>query len=365
MVQNSHQDSTGILSTQSSIYIAGHNGMVGSAIMRRLKKLGYTKFVTRTHQELDLTDQASVRDLFQNEKIDYVVLAAAKVGGIYANDTYPAEFIYQNLMVQANVIHEAYASGVDKLLFLGSSCIYPKFAPQPMKEEYLLTGVLEPTNEPYAIAKIAGIKMCEAYNRQYGTQYYSVMPTNLYGPGDNFHLENSHVIPAMIRKFHLAKLAQRGDLKGIQQDEVTQGTIPNDIREAIGLADDSSSLIKESADIKVFLWGSGKARREFLHVDDMAAACMHIMQLESSAFSQSFINVGCGSDNTILEIAEMVQEAVGFEGEILFNTEQPDGTMQKLLDVQQIKNFDWKPDYSLEKGLSSVYQWYCQRIKSN
>ena len=291
--------------------------MVGSSIVRRLKADGYTNIITRTSKELDLTNQQAVRDFFQNEKIDHVILAAAKVGGILANNTYPADFIYQNLMIQSNVIHEAYKAGVEHLLFLGSSCIYPKFAPQPMKEEYLLTGPLEPTNEPYGIAKIAGIKMCESYNRQYGTDYRSVMPTNLYGPHDNFHLENSHVIPAMIRKYHLAKLAMQGDLNGIQKDEAFFGTIPLDIKEAITLSVDCKL---KTADLspKVMLWGTGKPRREFLHVDDMAAACVFIIsssQPPTKNYSKtSFLNIGTGKDNTIAKVAELIKEVVGFKG---------------------------------------------------
>ncbi len=370
-LSHSRNQMSAILTPETTIYVAGHRGMVGAAILRHLRELGYSNLLTRTHSELELTDQKAVRGFFHNEKIDHVILAAARVGGIYANNTYPAEFIYQNLMVQTNVIHEAHVAGVQHLLFLGSSCIYPKFAPQPMKEEHLLTGILEPTNEPYAIAKIAGIKMCESYNRQYGTQYYSVMPTNLYGPGDNYHLENSHVIPAMLRKYHLAKLAKLGDLESIKQDEATYGPIPADIKDAIGLADDSSSLLSGASNARVQLWGSGAPRREFLHVDDMAAACIYVMNLDKSSLAQetedesrpcSFVNVGSGLDDTIGEVAEMICEVVGFEGETVYDADKPDGTMQKLLDTQKISSLNWKPLYSLKDGLIHAYQWYCNNL---
>ncbi len=347
------------ISPQSSIFVAGHRGMVGSAIVRRLRGFGYEKIVTRTHAELDLLDQRAVRMFFGNEEIDCVVLAAAKVGGIHANNTYPADFIYQNLMMQTTVIHEAFSAGVRHLLYLGSSCIYPKFAPQPMREEDLLTGTLEPTNEPYAIAKIAGIKMCEAYNRQYGTDFFSVMPTNLYGPGDTYHLQNSHVIPAMIRKYHLARLASRGDFDGIQRDEAVFGPIPVEVKEALGLAPGSSSP-------KVMLWGTGTARREFLHVDDMAAACVFLLESgavsQPSAQSPSFLNIGTGTDVTIREVAEIICEVVGFAGETVYNPDQPDGTPRKLLDTRRINNLGWRPEYGLRDGLNHAYQWYCAQI---
>ncbi len=346
------------LPSESRIYVAGHRGMVGSAIVRNLKKQGFLHIVTRPHSELDLVDQRAVRDFFSKERIDYVVLAAAKVGGIYANNAYPADFIYINTMIQANVIHEAWRAGVKKLLFLGSSCIYPKFAPQPMKEEYLLTGELEPTNEAYAIAKISGIKMCEAYNRQYGTSFRSVMPTNLFGPGDNYHLENSHVIPAMIRKYHLAKLAAKGDIEGIRQDEKVYGPIPSDIKEAIGLSPDSSRLVSGCSP-KVVLWGTGKARREFLHVDDMAAACIFVMGLDQSVFKDvSFFNVGTGTDVTIREVAELVRQVVGFHGQTVFDEQRPDGTPRKLLDTTRINALGWRPTIGLQQGLQDAYDWY-------
>lgn len=347
--------------SDDKIFIAGHRGMVGSAIIRLLQKLGCTNLTTRSHSELDLTDQAAVRAFFATQKIDRVVLAAAKVGGIHANNSYPADFIYVNLMIQSNVIHEAYRVGVKNILFLGSSCIYPKFAPQPMNEGHLLTGVLEPTNEPYAIAKIAGIKMCESYNRQYGTNYRSVMPTNLFGPGDNYHLENSHVIPAMIRKYHLAKLAMKGDVEAIRADEAQYGTIPQDICQAIGYQADRDRL-DNSYLPKVVLWGTGTPKREFLHVDDMAAACVHVMGLDQTYFvgaNPSYVNIGTGQDITIRETAEMIAELVGFTGETVYNSDQPDGTPRKLLDTRLIQSLGWQPRLSFREGLADAYRSYC------
>ena len=309
--------------TQTRIFVAGHRGMVGSAIVRALHQRGQTDIITRTRAELDLTDQIAVRDFFQAEKPDQVYMAAAKVGGIHANNTYPAEFIYENLMVQSNVIHQAWRAGVRKLLFLGSSCIYPKLAPQPMREDALLTGVLEPTNEPYAIAKIAGIKLCESYNRQYGVDYRSVMPTNLYGPGDNYHPENSHVIPALIRRFHEAR--------------VTRAPI-------------------------VTIWGSGTPRREFLYVDDMAAASVHVMNLPKASYDantlpmQSLINVGYGEDITIAELANAVGLAVGYQGRIEFDPGKPDGTPRKLMDSGRLEALGWHAQVSLRDGLALAYQ---------
>jgi GDP-L-fucose synthase len=309
------------------IYVAGHRGMVGSAIVRTLHAAGYSNTVTRNHAELDLTDQAAVRAFFAAEKPDQVYLAAAKVGGIHANNTYPAEFIYQNLMMQANVIDAAFRHGVKKLLFLGSSCIYPKLAPQPMREDALLTGTLEPTNEPYAVAKIAGIKLCESYNRQYGAShgvdYRSVMPTNLYGPGDNYHPENSHVIPALIRRFHEAKA----------------GGVPS-----------------------VAIWGTGTPRREFLYVDDMATASVHVMNLSKAVYDQhtkpmlSHINVGYGDDVSIRELALAVRETVGYGGAIIFDITKPDGTPRKLMDSSRLNALGWKARVSLEAGLKAAYQ---------
>ncbi len=318
------------MNTDSKIYIAGHRGLVGSALMRGLKAMGYGNLITRTHAELDLTNQASTRAFFEHEKPDYVFLAAAKVGGIHANNTYPADFIYQNLMIQANTIEAAWHAGVKRLLFLGSSCIYPRMAPQPMKEEHLLTGPLEPTNRPYALAKIAGIEQCWSYNRQYGTRYLAVMPTNLYGPGDNYDLNNSHVIPALIRKFHEAK--QKGDKS-------------------------------------VTIWGTGTPRREFLYSEDMANACLYLMNLpdekftmllgsdESSTgvFMPPVVNIGCGEDLTIRALAETVSEVVGFKGELIFDTSKPDGTHRKLMDVSRITAMGWKPSVSLQQGLAEVY----------
>jgi GDP-L-fucose synthase len=298
----------------AKIYVAGHKGMVGSAIKRKLEKEGYQNIVYRTSKELNLEDQQAVRQFFHQEKPEYIFLAAAKVGGINANNTYRAEFIYNNLMIQNNVIQESYLHGVKKLMFLGSSCIYPKLAPQPLKEEYLLTGLLEPTNEPYAIAKIAGIKMCEAYRSQYGCNYISVMPTNLYGPNDNYDLENSHVLPALIRKFHTAKINH----------------LPS-----------------------VEIWGTGAPRREFLHVDDLAEACFFLMQHYNEA---QFLNVGTGEDIAIKDLALLVKKIVGYEGEIYFNTSKPDGTPRKLMDVSKLHSLGWKHKISLEEGIKSVYQ---------
>lgn len=365
------QKNGGGLSREARIYIAGHKGMVGGAVLSHLQELGFTKFITRTHAELDLTDQKAVRSFFQAEKVDHVVLAAAKVGGIYANNIYPAEFIYENIMIQANVMHEAFRAGVQHLLFLGSSCIYPKFAQQPMGEDQLLTGVLEPTNEPYAIAKIAGIKMCESYNRQYGTHYYSVMPTNLYGPGDNYNLENSHVIPAMTRKYHLAKLAYEEDLAAIHKDEAVYGPIPDDVKEAMGLSLDSTKIEKRPEQVTVLLWGTGRARREFLHVEDMAKACVHVMNLgrvdqkqqDYGTGASSLINIGCGYDSTIREVAKLISEVVGYPGQTVFDEEKPDGTMQKLLDIQKITDLGWKPRYDLKNGLRQAYASYCEALK--
>jgi len=296
------------------IYIAGHLGMVGSAIHRQLLSQGYSQFVVRSIDELDLMDQHAVRDFFVKEKPDYVILAAAKVGGIWANNTYRAQFIYENLMIQNNIIHASYLFGVKKLLFLGSSCIYPRMAPQPIREEYLLTGLLEETNEPYAIAKIAGIKLCEAYRHQYGCNFISVMPTNLYGPNDNFDLKNSHVLPALIRKFHEAKVNKAGFVE---------------------------------------VWGTGNPRREFLHVDDMAAACVYLMNHYDGT---SFLNIGCGEDISIGDLASLVKKVVGFEGEIRFDTGKPDGTPRKLLDVTRLYETGWRPKIKLEEGIRSVYE---------
>ena len=314
----------------ANIFVAGHNGMVGSAISRQLKN-NDNKIITVTRDELDLTDQSQVASFFDKHRFDQVYLAAAKVGGIHANNSYPAEFIYQNLMIQNNVIHQSFLSGVRKLLFLGSSCIYPKLADQPMAEEQLLKGHLEPTNEPYAIAKIAGIKMCESYNRQYGTDYRSVMPTNLYGPGDNYHPENSHVIPALLRRFHEAKINK--------SESVTA-------------------------------WGTGSALREFLHVDDMAAASNYVMNLSTEAYRlqvnprRSHINVGTGEECSIRQLTESIADVVGFQGNIVWDTEKPDGAPRKLMDSSRIFDLGWQPTYDLQAGLKDTYKWFTTNVES-
>lgn len=303
----------------ASIYVAGHRGLVGSALVRRLRSAGYTNLLTRTRAELDLTDRVAVDRFFASEKPAYVFLAAAKVGGILANSTYPADFLRENLAIQCNVIDAAYRHEVSKLLFLGSSCIYPKFAPQPITEDALLTGALEPTNEPYAVAKIAGIKMCQAYNAQYGANYISVMPTNLYGPGDNFDLQSSHVLPALIRKFHEAKVAGA----------------PH-----------------------VVVWGTGSPRREFLHVDDLADACLFLMERHSGS---QIINAGVGEDISIAELAHLIRDVVGYGGELTFDTGKPDGTPRKLLDVSRLAGMGWRPRISLRAGIEQTYRWYLEQ----
>jgi GDP-L-fucose synthase len=315
----------------AKIYVAGHRGMVGSAILRQLAGQEGHEIVTRTHAELDLTTQPAVRDFMQSEQPDVVILAAAKVGGIHANNTYPADFIYQNLMIECNVINQAFEAGVTRLLQLGSSCIYPRAAPQPMSEDALLTGTLEPTNEPYAIAKIAGIKLCESYNRQYGVDYRSVMPTNLYGPGDNFHLENSHVLPALIRRFHEAARSGQEDM---------------------------------------MIWGSGTPRREFLHVDDMAAASLFVLDLPKSDYDAgtspmlSHINVGSGTDVSILQLAQMVAKITGYSGRIATDATKPDGAPRKLMDVTRLKSMGWQAKIALEDGVSETYSWFLQNHQS-
>jgi len=307
------------------IYIAGHCGLVGSAIVRQLKSRGFTNLLMRTHKELDLTNQVSVQTLFKNEQPDYVVLAAGKVGGIYANNTYPADFIYQNIMIEANIIHAAYEYKVKRLLFLGSTCIYPKAVEQPMREDAILTNTLEPTNEPYALAKIAGIKLCESYNRQHGTDFRSVMPTNLYGINDNFHLENSHVIPALMRRFHEAKMKN---------------------------------------DSEVTVWGTGNSMREFLYVDDMAAASLFVLELDKQMYQAntkpmlSHINIGTGLDITIREMAETMKQVVGFKGRLIFDTAKPDGSPRKLIDVTRLSDLGWEYTTKLKEGLEKTYKWY-------
>jgi GDP-L-fucose synthase len=313
--------------TKQRIFVAGHKGMVGSALVRQLENNANVELITRSRVELNLLDQVAVQDFFKQENIEQVYLAAAKVGGIHANNTYPAEFIYENLMIEANIIHSAHMAGVQKLLFLGSSCIYPKMAEQPMKEDALLTGTLEPTNEPYAIAKIAGIKLCESYNRQYGRDYRSAMPTNLYGQNDNFHPENSHVIPAMMRRFHEAK---------------------------------------EAGASEVVVWGSGKPMREFLHVDDMAAASVYVMNLDDANYQAntklmlSHINVGTGVDCTIRKLAETLAEVTGFTGRLIFDTNKPDGAPRKLMDVSRLNALGWQARIGLKDGLAGTYQWFLE-----
>lgn len=310
-----------------TIFVAGHRGMVGSAIVRRLRELGHERILTADRRTLDLLDQAAVRRFFAENRIDQVYLAAARVGGIHANNTYPAEFIHENLLIQSNLIDAAHTHDVDRLLFLGSSCIYPKLAPQPMREDALLTGLLEPTNEPYAIAKIAGIKMCESYNRQYGRRYRSVMPTNLYGPNDNFHPENAHVLPALMRRFHEAKQE--------------------------GLA-------------KVTVWGTGRAMREFLHVDDMARASVYVMEMDDAVYAAntrpdlSHINVGTGEDCTIRQLAEALARVIGYAGELAFDATKPDGTPRKLMDVSRLRAMGWRPEIALEDGLRQTYGWFLE-----
>jgi GDP-L-fucose synthase len=316
------------MNLKSKIYIAGHRGLVGSALLRSLAAKGYNNLVLRTHAELELRDQAAVQAFFAAENPEYVILAAAKVGGIHANNTYPAEFIHDNLVIQSNIIHSAWQHNVDRLLFLGSSCIYPKECPQPMKEEYLLTGPLEPTNRPYALAKIAGIEMCHAYNRQYGTRFMAAMPTNLYGPNDNYDLNNSHVMPALIRKMHEAK--QRGD--------------------------------KE-----VVVWGTGTPKREFLYSDDMADACLYLLEQPESKLSDLFnderpplVNIGCGEDLSIRELAEMIAETVGYNGKLVFDSTKPDGTMRKLMDVSKLKQMGWHATTQLRDGITRAYKNYLE-----
>ena len=319
-----------IMKLKDKIYIAGHRGLVGSAIVRQLKERGFANLLMRTHKELDLTNQAQVQNFFQQEKPDYVILAAAKVGGIHANNTYPADFIYQNMMIEANVINSAYENKVKRLLFLGSTCIYPKAVEQPMREDALLTDVLEPTNEPYALAKIAGIKLCESYNRQHGTDFRSVMPTNLYGINDNFHPENSHVIPALMRRFHEAKVNNEAE---------------------------------------VVVWGTGNAMREFLYVDDMAAASLFVLELDEQTYKAntqpmlSHINVGTGVDLTIREMAETMKEVVGYKGKLTFDTTKPDGAPRKLIDVSRLSNMDWNYSTDLKDGLTKTYNCYLESCK--
>lgn len=350
------------MNKNSKIYIAGHRGLVGSAIVKNLESKGYTNLVYKTHKELDLTNQKAVEDFFESEKPQYVILAAAKVGGIVANNTYRADFIYENLAIQNNVIHNAYKYGVEKLLFLGSTCIYPKNAPQPMSEDCLLTSPLEYTNEPYAIAKIAGIKMCESYNIQYGTNFISVMPTNLYGPNDNFDLEKSHVLPALIRKIYCAKL-----LNEKKYDEVVKDLNVSTIDEAKKYL--SKFGVTESS---VEIWGTGLPRREFLYSEDMADACVFL--LENRDFKDTYtantkeiinthINIGTGVDISIKELAILIKEIIGFKGKFIFNTEKPDGTMIKLTDPSKLHSLGWKHKVELEDGIKTMYNWYLKETE--
>jgi GDP-L-fucose synthase len=358
----------------AKIYIAGHRGLVGSAIMRMLQAKGFDNLIVRTHAELDLTRQEDVEKFFEENRPEYVFLAAARVGGILANNTYKAQFIYENVMIAVNVIHAAYKFGVKKLLNLGSSCIYPKYASQPMKEEYLLTGPLEPTNEPYAIAKISAIKLCRYYNEQYGTNFISVMPTNLYGPNDNFHLLNSHVLPAFIRKFHLARLLMEENFDAIKKDFIRNG----DNKVSVGnstLIVDKKSTNKQVVELLKFygistsylpnfpvssvtLWGSGKPCREFLHVDDLARACVFLMQNYDARDVGEFVNIGTGEDIEIGVLAEIVRDIVGFKGEIEWDTSRPEGTPRKLLDVSRIRALGWEPEIGLREGIQQTYKWY-------
>jgi GDP-L-fucose synthase len=365
-----HEIGCGRLPLDARIFVAGHRGMVGSALVRRLQADGYRHLLMRSRSELDLTDQNAVNGFFRQAKIDAVFLAAAKVGGIHANSTYPADFVYQNLMIEANVIRAAWEAGVARLLFLGSSCIYPKHAPQPMREEYLLSGYLEATNAPYALAKIAGIMLCESYNRQHGTRFRAAMPTNLYGPEDSFDLEDSHVLPALLRKLHLAKLAQRGDWQAIASDAGVFGPIPPGLM---------ASLRQRPPTVPV--WGTGSPRREFLHVDDVASACLFIMKLTDEDYQRVcrtdaaaraslpagapvqmiHINVGCGQDLSIRALAENLKSAVGFDGDFTWDPAQPDGTPRKVLDVSRLKALGWEPAIDFDRGIASTYDWYLRK----
>ncbi|TVZ13849.1 GDP-L-fucose synthase family protein [Maribacter sp. MAR_2009_72] len=358
----------------SKIYVAGHRGLVGSALVLKLKESGYTNLIFRTHAELDLTNTEAVAGFFAKEKPDYVFLAAAKVGGIVANNTYRADFIYANLMIQNNVVHQSYLNKVKKLMFLGSTCIYPKSCPQPMDESYLLTDVLEYTNEPYAIAKIAGIKLCESYNLQYGTNYISVMPTNLYGPNDNFDLEKSHVLPALIRKIHLGKALEQNDWATIDKDLANlpiEGVSSND-----SIVDKTAILNKygisknDSGEVTVEIWGSGKPMREFLWSEDMADACVFLMEnrdfvdtysIDSKEIRNTHINIGTGKDISIHDLANTIKEKIGFNGSFYFNANKPDGTLKKLTSVKKLNALGWKHKIELEEGILNIYNWYLSK----
>ena len=363
------------MNKESKIYVAGHRGLVGSAILNLLQRNGYGNIITRTHAELDLTSQEETALFFKKERPEYVFLAAAKVGGIVANNKYRGEFIYENITIQNNVIHQSYVHGVKKLLFLGSTCIYPKNCPQPIKEEYLLTDVLEYTNEPYAIAKIAGIKMCESYNLQYGTNFISVMPTNLYGYNDNFDLERSHVLPALIRKFHLGKALENKDWKTIRQDlsqlpiEQIDGDASEDV--ILALLDKYGVELNSNSSVTVEIWGSGTPKREFLWSEDLAEACLFIMQerdfndtLESleTEIRNTHVNIGTGEDVYIKELAHIIMDEVGFKGEVFFNTSKPDGTMRKLTDPSKLHSLGWKHKIDLKEGIAKLYQSYLSKM---
>ncbi len=371
----------------AKIYVAGHRGLVGSALVQNLKSKGYHNFVLKTHAQLDLTDSNAVANFFKKEKPEYVFLAAAKVGGIVANNTYRADFIYQNLMIQNNIIHHSFLNKVKKLLFLGSTCIYPKNCPQPMKEEYLLTDVLEYTNEPYAIAKIAGIKMCESYNLQYGTNYISVMPTNLYGPNDNFDLEKSHVLPALIRKIHLGKALENNDWEIIKKDlnhlPIENISGDNSNEEEILRILNKYGIQKKENNTAIEIWGSGKPMREFLWSEDMADACVFLMEkinfndtvnivkgnnstcepteYNTNEIRNTHINIGTGKDISIKKLAETIKNYIGFKGELFFNTSKPDGTLKKLTDPSKLHQLGWKHKMELEEGIGNMYDWYLKR----
>ncbi|MBZ0328343.1 MAG: GDP-L-fucose synthase [Altibacter sp.] len=357
------------MNKNTKIYVAGHRGLVGSAILNVLQQNGHTNLITRTHKDLDLTNTEAVASFFASEKPEYVFLAAAKVGGIAANNTYRAEFIYDNLMIQNNVIHQSYLHDVKKLLFLGSTCIYPKNAPQPLKEHYLLTDVLEYTNEPYAIAKIAGIKMCESYNIQYGTNYISAMPTNLYGPNDNFDLEKAHVLPALLRKIHLGKAWEEENWEAIRKDLnrlPIKGVDGNASEEAIGKMFNHFGLSKEKESVIVEIWGTGTPMREFLWVQDMAEACLFLMERanfsdcisDKKEIRNTHVNIGTGTDCSITDLATLLKKVIGFKGDFVFNTNKPDGTMRKLTDVSKINTMGWKAKVKLEEGVAKMYRWY-------
>lgn len=361
-----------MIDKSSKIYLAGHKGLVGSAILKNLKKRGYTNFLLKTHSELDLTNQSAVSSFFAKEKPDYVIIAAAKVGGIVANNTYRADFLYENLMIQSNIIHQSYVNNVKKIVFLGSTCIYPKEAPQPMSEDVLLTSPLEYTNEPYAIAKITGIKMCESYNVQYGTNYLSIMPTNLYGPNDNFDLEKSHVLPAMIRKIHLGKCLANGDWQTIRQDlnlrpieTITGDSAESDI---LSILNKYGVTFNESKEVQVELWGTGTPLREFLWSEDMADATVHIMEsvnfsdlvnvINTKEVRNTHINIGTGQEISIKDLALLIKDQIGFKGQLCFNSEKPDGTPRKLTDVSKLNSLGWSYKVNIHEGVSLMYEWY-------